>query len=74
MSLHNLSSGELGLADFFPMAIDCQIVKLREVHKSKRLLIHSAVVFVVFSLYGFVVRGILLEGTYNKVPGPIKPC
>lgn len=56
------------------MATDCQIVKLGKVHKSKRLLIHSAVVFVVFSLYGFVVRGILLEGTYNKVPGPIKPC
>ena len=40
---------------------------------SKRLLIHSAVVFVVFSLYGFVVHGILLEDTYNKVPGLWRP-
>ena len=40
---------------------------------SKRFLIHSAVVFVVFSLYGFVVHGILLEDTYNKVPGLWRP-
>jgi hypothetical protein len=40
---------------------------------SKRLLIHSAVVFIVFSLYGFVVHGILLEDTYNELPGLWRP-
>lgn len=36
---------------------------------SKRLLIHSVVVFLAFSLYGFVVHGILLEDTYAQQPG-----
>ena len=40
---------------------------------SKRLLIHSGVVFLVFAIYGFVVHGIMLEDIYAQAPGLWRP-